>query len=92
MCHVSGGHIARVFEAAGLPTVVVASGVFGAQLAPMRLPRLLLTRHIMGRPLGPPGDAERQREVLRAALDLLQNAPGNGALVEMPGQYRPGSG
>jgi hypothetical protein len=53
----------------------------------MRLPRLLLTAHPMGRPLGAPGDVVRQREVLLAALAMLQDAQSGGTLIEMPGNY-----
>ncbi len=41
----------------------------------------------MGRVLGAAGDVERQREVLLAALDLLENGEA-GQVVEMSGRYR----
>jgi hypothetical protein len=40
----------------------------------MRLPRLVVTPYLMGRPLGMPGDQMQQRSTLMAALDLLENA------------------
>lgn len=55
----------------------------------MALPRVLLTPHPMGRPLGAPGDRERQREVIMAALDLLGEAESGGTIVELPGRYQP---
>jgi hypothetical protein len=42
----------------------------------------------MGRVLGAPGDAVRQREVLLAALDLLQTAVAGSTIRELPGSYR----
>jgi hypothetical protein len=55
----------------------------------MQLPRLLLTPHLMGRPIGAPGDEERQLATIGAALDLLENAEANDTIAKMPGRYRP---
>ena len=51
--------------------------------------RLVITPHPMGRNLGAPGDIERQTEVLRAALDLLDSAVEGDTTVDLPGAYRP---
>ncbi len=85
----SVGHVARLMEAAGIATVIVASRVFRAQLKMMHLPRVLLTPHVMGRPLGPPGNRNRHHEVLTAALSLLETASEAGTIVSLPGSYRP---
>jgi len=61
-------------EEAGIPTVVVAVAAFEQPLRKMALARVLLTPFLMGRPVGPVGDAETQKQVLRAALDLLESA------------------
>ncbi len=61
---------------------------FRPRLEAMRAPRLLVTRHIMGRPLGAPWDTERQRRVILAALDLLASAKENRTVVELPEPYR----
>jgi hypothetical protein len=37
-------------------------------------PRILLTPFIMGRPVGPVGDARTRRGVQQAALDMLKSA------------------
>lgn len=74
MCHVSVGHVARLMEDSGIPTVVVAVAAFEQPLKKMALPRVLLTPYLLGRPVGPVGDARTQRRVLRAALDLLASA------------------
>jgi hypothetical protein len=42
----------------------------------------------MGRPVGAPGDVVRQRQVILAALRLLEEAPGGGSIVELPERYR----
>ncbi|RMG95868.1 MAG: hypothetical protein D6708_02845 [Candidatus Dadabacteria bacterium] len=89
MCHVSVGHVARTLEDAGLPTVAIYVKAFARVAREMHLPRVLLTPHPLGRPLGAPGDRERQSQVLRAALDLLETAEANGALREFPLPYRP---
>ena len=92
MCHVSVGHVARVFEGEGIATVVVLVRPFRPRAEAMRLPRTLVTRHIMGRPLGAPHDAERQLAVLRAALRLLETAREGGTIEEFPEPYRAGPG
>ncbi len=70
----SVGHVARVFEAAGLPTVIIAAAIFQDRLIAMSPPRLLTTPFWLGRPMGRPGDAATHRAVLTAALDLLDSA------------------
>lgn len=42
----------------------------------LRLPRALVTPHLMGRTMGPVGDRQRQRDVTVAALRMLVEAPG----------------
>jgi hypothetical protein len=42
----------------------------------LRLPRVLVTPHLMGRTMGPVGDLQRQRQVTEAALRTLVDAPG----------------
>lgn len=76
------GHVARLLEAEGIATVVVAARAFRPRMEGMKLPRLLLTPHLMGRPLGPAGDAGAQREVLRAAFKLLETALAGGTVIE----------
>jgi len=79
---VSVGHAARLLEAAGIPTVIVAVRAFRPRMEPMNLPRLLLTPNLMGRPLGLAGDAKGQHLVLSAAFDLLEMATGGGTIIE----------
>ncbi|MBI4789779.1 MAG: hypothetical protein HY782_22330 [Chloroflexi bacterium] len=77
-----------MLEADGIPTVVIAVKAFLPRLEPMKIPRLVITHHPMGRPLGAPGDRERQREVIIAALKLLETATEGGTLVELAEPYR----
>jgi len=83
------GHVARVAEQAGIPTVAVYVKAFERVAREMSLPRVLVTRHPVGRPLGAPGDAERQRAVLLTALELLETAPAGGSVREFEKPYRP---
>lgn len=84
----SVGHIARALEAAGIPTVAIFVRAFRHHAEQMKLPRVLVTRHIMGRPVGAPNDAERQREVVEAALSLLEEADAPVTIRELDAPYR----
>ncbi len=79
----SVGHVARAFEAAGIPTVVIAIKSFENRMRSMALPRVILTRELLGRPLGRPFDQDRQTRVLTAALELLDTATANGTVKEI---------
>lgn len=85
----SVGHVARAVEEAGIPTVVVLVQAFAHVGDRMSLPRTVVTRHPMGRPMGPAGDAARQRTVLDTALDLAERATAGGSVVEVPGSFVP---
>lgn len=54
----------------------------------MMLPRTLLTRFPMGRPLGAAGDRERQTDVVMTALRMLETAETPGTIQEYPGMFR----
>lgn len=82
MCHVSVGHVARALEEAGIATAVVYIRAFRHLAAAMTIPRTLLTPHLMGRTMGPPGAVETHREVLEAALRLTESATSAGTIVE----------
>lgn len=87
----SVGHVARGFEEAGIPTISVFVRAFRHVAEVMKVPRTVITQHPMGRPLGSPGDQERQRKVIEAALGLLDSATGGGAVVEVDDAWRPGA-
>ena len=86
----SVGHIARSFEEAGIPSVIIMSSVFKDRTATMNPARILLTPHPMGRPLSAPFDVEKQRAVLKAGIDLLETAAEGGTVVEYGEPYRTG--
>ena len=85
----SVGHVARIAESSGIPTVAVVVRSFAHVAEEMGYPRAIVTRHPMGRPLGPPGDLATQRRVVDAALDLLESATAGGARIELEDPYRP---
>jgi hypothetical protein len=84
---VSVGHVARVVEERGVATVSIFVRAFRHVIDEMELPRAVVTRHPMGRPLGAPGDRDRHRHVVRAALYLLDTAQER-TIVELPEAYR----
>ena len=84
----SVGHVQRAFESAGIPTVGVYIRSFAHLPRLMGVARALITDHPMGRPLGAPGDGERQREVVAAALDLLRSD--EPVVAEFGAPWRPG--
>ncbi len=77
-------------EAAGIATVIIAVRAFRDQLEKMTLPRVVTTPHLLGRPLGAPGDHKFQRETIMAALDLLETAKEAGTILDLPGPYQSG--
>ncbi|MBI4310723.1 MAG: hypothetical protein HY681_02985 [Chloroflexi bacterium] len=72
-----------MIEGTGIPTVCIYIRAFRHQAGWLKPPRTLLTPHLLGRTVGPPGDAARQREVVRAALRLLETATEPGTVVEL---------
>ena len=79
------GLVARVVEQTGIPTVNVSTGRDITAL--VRPPRSLFINAPMGNTFGKPGDAERQRDILRRALDLVVTATEPGVLVDLPGAW-----
>ena len=55
----------------------------------LRIPRTLIVKHPMGRPLGAAGDATRHHEILDAAFDLAESATATGTIAEYPDSFRP---
>ena len=85
----SVGHVARAAEEAGIPTVTVLVRSFRHVAEQMGLPRSVITRHPMGRPLGPVGDTATQQRVIAACLDLLEQSTSGGTIVELEEPFRP---
>jgi hypothetical protein len=87
---VSVGHVAREIEQAGIATASIYVRAFRHIAEQMGVPRTVVTRNPMGRPLGAPGDTPRHKEVVEAAFSLLETASAGGALRELEESYRPG--
>ena len=76
------GLVQRVLEANGFPTVALS--MIPELTRAVGVPRLAGIGYPMGRPLGRPHDADGQRAVLRAMLELLPSARGPDTYVELP--------
>jgi hypothetical protein len=74
--------VQRVLEARGIPTVALS--MIPELTRAVGVPRLAGISYPMGRPLGRPHDANGQRAVLRAMLELLATAQGPDAYVDLP--------
>ena len=79
------GLVQRVLEAAGIPTVTLS--MIPDLTRAVGVPRLAGLSYPMGRPLGRPHDADGQRAVLRATLDMLATASGPDSYVELPFEW-----
>jgi len=73
--------VARVLEQRGIPTVALS--MIPDLTRAVGVPRLAGISHPMGQPLGRPHDANGQRAVLRAVLDVLP-ASRPDTYVELP--------
>jgi D-proline reductase (dithiol) PrdB len=76
------GLVARVIEAAGIPTVTLNMIWVYQRLVGM--PRVAAIEHPFGRPFGDVDDAETQRAVLRAALGVFETAREPGHVEHLP--------
>lgn len=79
------GLVCRVAEERGIATVCVSTG--RDLTAQVRPPRSVFLNHPMGNPFGRPHDVEQQREILRAALALVERADEAGVLVDLPYEW-----
>lgn len=76
------GLVQRALEAAGIPSVSLS--MIPELTRSVGVSRLAGIAYPMSRPMGRPGDAQGQRDVLRATLDLLSSASGPDTYVELP--------
>ena len=76
------GLVARVIEAAGIPTVTL--NMIWPYQRLVGMPRVAAIEHPFGRPYGDVDDAETQREVLRAALRVFDAAGAPGHVEHLP--------
>ena len=73
--------LARLVEAAGIPTVTVT--MMPALAASVLAPRIVGVEFPFGHPFGMPGDRGMQRTVLETALTVLSGAAANGCRVDV---------
>jgi hypothetical protein len=71
--------LARLFEAAGMSTIMITNMPFWAER--VGVPRTLAVEFPFGHLLGRPGDAALQKRVIDHALEVLETAEGPGAIV-----------
>ena len=76
------GLVARVIEAAGVPTVTL--NMIPAYQRIVGMPRVAAVEHPFGRPFGDVGDAETQTNVLRASLAVAESAASAGHVEHLP--------
>jgi len=77
--------VQRILEASGLSTVTLSW--MPDLTRRVGVPRLAGISYPLSRPLGRPHDADGQRAVLRATLDLLEQATGPDHYVELPFEW-----
>ena len=76
------GLVARVIEAAGIPTVTL--NMIWVYQNRVGMPRVAAIEHPFGRPYGDVGDSDTQRAVLRAALAVFERAESPGHVEHLP--------
>lgn len=76
--------VASVLEQQGIVTVTLS--VMPELTARLSAPRTLIVPFGLGSPVGPPGDADTQADVIRSALDLAADA---GAAVPVRRVWQP---
>lgn len=76
------GLVQRVLEASGIPTVALS--MIPDLTRAVGVPRLAGISYPFGRPFGQPHDADGQRAVLRALLEVLPSASGPDTCVDLP--------
>jgi len=82
VCHQTLCLVARVLEAAGIPTVVMACA--RDIVEHVGVPRALFSDFPLGNAAGKPQDEASHRETLRLALDVLESARAARTIVQSP--------
>lgn len=79
------GLVARVFEREGIPTVTLTSALDVTER--VRPPRSAFLNFPLGNQVGPPGQPDLQREIVKRALALFESANVQGEIVELPFEW-----
>lgn len=74
--------VARHLERAGIPTVILGSALDIVERC--GAPRYAFTDFPLGNPCGKPYDVAMQRDIVSAAVGLLDEAEGPGAVIRSP--------
>ncbi len=77
--------LARLFEAAGMSTIMVTNMPFWAER--VGVPRALAVEFPFGHILGQPHNKEQQMRVLRQALEVLEETEAPGTIVHFQEQW-----
>ena len=76
----SVGHVARIFESMGIPTVCFFVKAFMHLVDKMKITRTIVTNNFVGRNIGKPYDLPNQTNVVRQGIELLNTATINNSL------------
>ncbi len=77
--------LARLFEAAGFSTILVTMMPFWSEK--VGVPRTLAVEHPFSLTLGLPNEADRQRQVIREALSVLESATEAGTIAHSDSEW-----
>jgi D-proline reductase (dithiol) PrdB len=80
MCHQSVGLVQSVIEKSGIPTVSIT--LLREVTERVQPPRALAVARPLGYPLGEPGNAVLQKDIIKAALQLLRERVSEPLIVE----------
>jgi hypothetical protein len=80
MCHQSVELVQSIIEKAGIPTVSIT--LLPEVTRRVRPPRALVVDLPLGYPVGEPDNAMLQKEIIKAALELLQQPVSEPLIVE----------
>jgi hypothetical protein len=87
VCHQSVGLIARVVEAAGIPTLCMTSAMDITRA--VNPPRAVFVNFPLGHQTGKPNQPALQREIVRDALRAFEMIDKPGTIVELPYVWDP---
>ncbi len=87
MCHQSVGLIARVVEAAGIPTLCMTSALDITRA--VNPPRAVFVNFPLGHQTGKPRQPDNQRAIVRDAMRAFEMITRPGTIIELPYVWDP---